>query len=236
MYYLFGHTVHSHPILAIIGTALVHHNRDRHDSSPPHTSPEHGKSLAFAVGAATGSSRLVRMEPPPPPATSHSHTHHGTAGVGSHGQNSSGGTGANWRTTLLIATVLSLRGLQWAMQATPGEDADAGGGASAGTGTGAASGRTTRGGYNNNEYNMPPPPPAPLSLSGPGRSSVPPAGKGKCPLCLDNQQTPCVSTGGCVYCYRCLVNRLREDEENNTDPVCPVTGLPCRERDIILIH
>ena len=65
MYYLFGHTVHSHPILAIIGTALVHHNRDRHDSSPPHTSPEHGKSLAFAVGAATGSSRLVRMEPPP---------------------------------------------------------------------------------------------------------------------------------------------------------------------------
>ena len=72
-----------------------------------------------------------------------------------------------------------------------------------------------------------PPPEAPTV----GRGCVIPPRDGKCcPLCRQPRRMPCVTTGGYVFCYPCLLPALREH------PVCPVSALPCTEHDIVRLY
>jgi hypothetical protein len=83
---------------------------------------------------------------------------------------------------------------------------------------------------------LPPPPPP-----GVGRGCVVPSSdphlKEGCPLCgAIPRVTECASTGGYLFCYTCLIESLRRDEANGNTPSCPVTGIPCLEQDIIIMH
>jgi len=51
-----------------------------------------------------------------------------------------------------------------------------------------------------------------------------------CPLCRSMIFNPCVSTGGYLFCYRCLIEYLK------ATPKCPVTNLRCNENDIIRLY
>lgn len=89
----------------------------------------------------------------------------------------------------------------------------------------------------------------------------PPVEPGLCPLCDSPLVNPCASSGGYVFCYLCLVQHIREHSlaelrsrqndgylsvnhklnkssagqlaNNNELSYCPVSGVPCREEDII---
>jgi len=81
-------------------------------------------------------------------------------------------------------------------------------------------------------YSIPlPPPPKPLPnqnhSGGTHRNST------VCPLCQDNFINPAVSTSGYVFCYRCLIQYIKDGDHLN---VCPITGKYCREDQIIRIY
>ena len=51
-----------------------------------------------------------------------------------------------------------------------------------------------------------------------------------CPICRQIRVHPCVSTGGYVFCYPCLLNYVRKQ------PYCPVTAIPCGESEILRLY
>ena len=79
-----------------------------------------------------------------------------------------------------------------------------------------------------------------------------------CPLCGKERVSPCVSTGGYVFCYLCLLDHLTlrpwlpstagadivaARDSNSGDAVegellsyCPVSGVPCRVSDMIRLY
>ena len=62
-------------------------------------------------------------------------------------------------------------------------------------------------------------------------------GEESCPLCAKAPRiAECASTGGYLFCHECLLECLRRDKMNGVVPSCPVTGIPCEEKDIIMIH
>jgi len=70
-----------------------------------------------------------------------------------------------------------------------------------------------------------PPPPRPAKV---GRGCVVPPNDGTlCALCQQKRTHPCASSSGYVFCYLCLLPYVREHG------CCPITGLKCRELDII---
>ena len=114
----------------------------------------------------------------------------------------------------------------------------------------------------------PPRPPPSHTLTGPslGASSGQSSGvvlvdpledKRLCPLCGKERVSPCVSTGGYVFCYLCLLGHLTSrpwqsptadasataagaaSVSNSGDELlsyCPVSGVPCRVSEMIRLY
>lgn len=143
----------------------------------------------------------------------------------------------DYRLMTLISLVVVLKMMHWVTQQEE-SNADAitmvpnlGLDGDRGTGGGA----TTNGGRVIDEILPPPPPPSV------GRGRVIPSTDSalkqeSCPLCKKTRVSECASTGGYLFCYSCLLESLRRDEENGETPRCPVSGIPCFEKDIILLH
>ncbi len=71
----------------------------------------------------------------------------------------------------------------------------------------------------------PPPPPKPLKVA---RGGVIPLQDGRlCSLCGKIRTNPCAASSGYVFCYICILDFVRDNGK------CPVTHLPCLERDLI---
>ncbi len=52
-----------------------------------------------------------------------------------------------------------------------------------------------------------------------------------CPLCREKRIHPVATTGGFVFCYRCICIYIRENGEK-----CPVTGMTCKESQLVRIY
>lgn len=52
-----------------------------------------------------------------------------------------------------------------------------------------------------------------------------------CPLCREKRIHPVATTGGFVFCYRCICIYIRENGEK-----CPVTGMSCKESQLVRIY
>jgi hypothetical protein len=52
-----------------------------------------------------------------------------------------------------------------------------------------------------------------------------------CPLCQEKRIHPVATTGGYVFCYRCICMYIRENGGK-----CPVTGMNCKESQLIRIY
>ncbi len=136
----------------------------------------------------------------------------------------------DWRFIALVGTTLTLRIMHWAGRQNESNAAAIGAAAFAAEG----------GGREPNALmaDIPLPPPSP----GVGRGCVvppsnPEVGEESCPLCTKAPRVAeCASTGGYLFCHQCLLECLRKDRSNGIVPTCPVTGIPCEEKDIIMIH
>lgn len=73
---------------------------------------------------------------------------------------------------------------------------------------------------------IPPPPKQAKVIRG---GIIPPSDKTLCPICSGPRVDPCATTSGMVYCYLCILEVLREKGQ------CPVTGIPCKEEDLLRI-
>ncbi|KAL3765784.1 hypothetical protein ACHAWO_011731 [Cyclotella atomus] len=76
------------------------------------------------------------------------------------------------------------------------------------------------------KHPIPPPPLPPVKLN----TSVV-LDKWACPLCHEARINPAASTSGYVFCYKCLILKLRQDGEH-----CPLTGMPCKERQVVRLY
>lgn len=73
-----------------------------------------------------------------------------------------------------------------------------------------------------------PPVPQPAKI---GRGCVvPPMDASLCALCAKTRTNACASNSGYVFCYMCILPYVREHS------TCPVTGLFCKEGDIIRLY
>lgn len=72
-----------------------------------------------------------------------------------------------------------------------------------------------------------PPPPAPSIAKDADLASLPAT---ICPLCRQPRINPTASTGGYVFCFKCIVAHV---QENNT---CPVTGRACPESRLVRLY
>jgi len=120
-----------------------------------------------------------------------------------------------WRTigafSIVLGVLLVLRGLEWVNSYS----------------TSNASTSSSSGLPIDSESDSVIKPPSPHPVA---RGSVfPPNRHNICPLCRRERVNPAASTGGYVFCYTCLMNAVQEK------PACPITGMPCRSRDVIRI-
>ena len=136
----------------------------------------------------------------------------------------------DWRLLAVLGTVVTLRIMHWVARQDDSNTAAIGAAAFATDGG--------RGGPHAPMADIPLPPPPP----GVGRGCVvppsnPEVGEESCPLCTKAPRVAeCASTGGYLFCHECLLECLRRDRSNGAVPSCPVTGIPCEEKDIIIIH
>jgi hypothetical protein len=138
----------------------------------------------------------------------------------------------SWHTTAVIGAVVCVRGLQWFLR-----NRDAHANLNQRMRLAAVSVSENNGNENNDLTKGLPPPPCPNKIRNRnGNSSVNADKKGVCPLCESPHRSPAVSTGGYVFCHSCLLLSLKRDVELFAIPSCPVTGIPCKEEDIIVIH
>jgi hypothetical protein len=133
----------------------------------------------------------------------------------------------NWRSIILAVAILSVKGVQWFMQHQDTHE-------NAGQRARTAANVTTVHAAVEVAPNVPSPPPRPSMKEGRVRGTS--ADDFICPLCRLPHRSPAVSTGGVVFCYNCLLQSLKADIEHGINPLCPVTAIPCRITDIILIH
>jgi hypothetical protein len=94
------------------------------------------------------------------------------------------------------------------------------------------------------------PPPSEPSIIERDNLIDPPDDPNICGLCMSTHRNPCVSTGGYVFCYNCLINHIHENpiisdkndissdksRDGEEASYCPITGIPCRESDIIWLY
>lgn len=71
----------------------------------------------------------------------------------------------------------------------------------------------------------PPPPPKALKVARGG--VIPLQDRRLCSLCGKIRTNPCAASSGYVFCYLCILNHVRDHG------VCPVTHLPCLEKDLV---
>ena len=88
--------------------------------------------------------------------------------------------------------------------------------------------------YNTNiqhrkNHPIPPPPLPPTKLETIDYRDC--ADKWSCPLCHEPRINPTASTSGYVFCYKCLILKLRSDGEH-----CPLTGMPCKESQVVRLY
>ncbi|KAL3796976.1 hypothetical protein HJC23_000729 [Cyclotella cryptica] len=76
---------------------------------------------------------------------------------------------------------------------------------------------------------IPPPPLPPSKLANFDNKHS--ADQWACPLCHEPRINPTASTSGFVFCYKCLIMRIRRNGES-----CPVTGMPCKESQVTRLY
>ena len=76
---------------------------------------------------------------------------------------------------------------------------------------------------------IPPPPMPPIKLKQLEDQDA--AQEWVCPLCHEPRINPTASTSGYVFCYKCLLLKLRRDGEH-----CPLTGMPCKESQVVRLY
>lgn len=76
---------------------------------------------------------------------------------------------------------------------------------------------------------IPPPPLPPIKLKHVADQDS--AQEWVCPLCQEPRINPTASTSGYVFCYKCLLLKLRRDGE-----LCPLTGMPCKESQVVRLY
>jgi hypothetical protein len=54
--------------------------------------------------------------------------------------------------------------------------------------------------------------------------------KSLCPICCKERVNACAASSGYVYCYMCIIEEIRRNGK------CPVTNIPCQEKDLIKIY
>jgi peroxin-12 len=74
---------------------------------------------------------------------------------------------------------------------------------------------------------MPPPPPPLPTLKSASRNNCLPS---VCPLCRQPRVHPTASTGGYVFCLKCLLAYVKERA------ICPITGKDCPESSIVRLY
>lgn len=80
-----------------------------------------------------------------------------------------------------------------------------------------------------NQHPIPPPPLPPVTLK---HTKAPDDEENwACPLCHEPRINPTASTSGYVFCYKCLVSKLRQDGE-----YCPLTGMSCKVNEIVRLY
>ena len=80
---------------------------------------------------------------------------------------------------------------------------------------------------NNNKSAVPPPPPPPLLEEFKNKTIHP----NTCPICDQKPLiNPSVSTSGHVFCYKCLVLKVRDNGGR-----CPLTGMACEEEQVVRV-
>ena len=143
----------------------------------------------------------------------------------------------DYRLITLVSLVVVLKVMHWVTQQ---EEANADAislqphGLDSGMGSG---GGATSSAVNGVDEILPPPPPPSVGRGRVVPSSDPALKQESCPLCKKSPRvSECASTGGYLFCFTCLLESLRRDETNGEIPRCPVTGIPCREKDIIMMH
>ena len=133
-------------------------------------------------------------------------------------------SGANgWRTAAVVAALAGAKGLQWYLR-----NREAHAALSQRTRLAAVAASSAAAGGHDGGVRAVPPPPQPVA-----HTAVP---ADRCPLCRKPHRSPCVSTGGYVFCQACLLQRLRADAAAGVPPVCPVSGVPCAEEAVIYVH
>jgi len=75
---------------------------------------------------------------------------------------------------------------------------------------------------------IPPPPMPPLKLTNLDNHDD---DQWACPLCNEPRINPTASTSGFVFCYKCLIMHVRQNDES-----CPVTGIPCKESQVTRLY
>ena len=139
----------------------------------------------------------------------------------------------DYRLLTLVSLIIVLKVMHWTTQQEESNDD-----AITVQPLGFGSGSTADNGAGGTIDDILPPPPPPSVGRGQVVPSTDPALKQEsCPLC---KRTPriseCASTGGYLFCFSCLLESLRFDEARGDIPRCPVTGIPCYEKDIIMMH
>jgi hypothetical protein len=76
----------------------------------------------------------------------------------------------------------------------------------------------------------PPPPPPPFLSSWKSQVSSFSFSTTTCPLCHQSRVHPTASTGGYVFCLKCLLRHVRECG------TCPITGRPCPESKLVRLY
>ena len=125
---------------------------------------------------------------------------------------SSSSSAINYRVLVFIATLMSIRAANWLTGSEAQELIEQSGERQGGPALFVAPRRPD------------PPPLLPASRANPAMSD-----HNLCPLCQRQRRNPCASTGGFVFCYLCILNAVR------SNPRCPVSGLPCGEKDLIRV-
>lgn len=80
----------------------------------------------------------------------------------------------------------------------------------------------------NAQHSIPPPPQPPVLLKCAEHQGN---GKWACLLCHQPRINPTASTSGYVFCYKCLILKIRRDGE-----YCPLTGKSCSEKEVVRLY
>ena len=197
---------HINPVLAALNICLV---RDSRLKSSKYSASSSSLNADEGQFKGVSSSSLQLATPSIPPLVP----------VGQETADGSSSSHSNWKSFAIMAFILSMKAASWVVSVRRS------------AGGPERFGRITAPGGRNKK--VPKPPKRPKTGEG---CISPPEDETLCPLCRQPRQHPCASTGGFVFCYACIMEHLRGGDDGPPAPFCPVTGLPCSERDLFRIY